>query len=198
LLVFLGLYAWSELKHDVNAEPQPEIRIATGNYTSPPPIDRRPSREYRAQAPVQPPEFAVPDPVARVDDSDHDFATNEDWAEWIDRDSGFGADFPNGGQYQPAVIDTFVFFDELPLLLSIRDPVYPELPRQAGIDGTVLVKVFVSRTGKVKNAIAIEGPEVLRNAAVDAAKTALFAPAKQGDVPVEVWVMLPVTFSLNR
>ena len=111
-------------------------------------------------------------------------------------------DFPNepfvfspGSVQQP---DTIVAFDELPVLLSISEPIYPDLAKRAGIDGTVLVKVFITRAGKVKQAVAVEGPDVLRNSAVEAAKTALFVPAKQGDTPVDVWVMIPVTFSLNR
>ena len=75
---------------------------------------------------------------------------------------------------------------------------YPELPRQAGIEGTVQLKVFVTRAGKVKQAVAMEGPDVFFDAAIAAAKTALFAPAKQGDKPVDVWVMIPVTFKLHR
>jgi protein TonB len=92
----------------------------------------------------------------------------------------------------------FMPFDKLPVLLSIDAPVYPDLAKAAGIDGTVLVKIFVTRQGKVKQAVAVDGPEVLWQAAVDAAKTALFTPALQGDNPVDVWVTIPVTFSLNR
>jgi protein TonB len=92
----------------------------------------------------------------------------------------------------------FVAFDELPVLLSIQPPSYPELVRQAGIDGTVLVQVLVAKDGKVKQAIAVDGPEPLRPEAVRAARTALFKPALQGTSPVEVWVQVPIVFSLNQ
>jgi outer membrane biosynthesis protein TonB len=56
----------------------------------------------------------------------------------------------------------------------------------------------VGKDGKVKQAVAVEGPDVLRPEAVRAAKTAIFKPALQGTSPVEVWVQVPIVFSLNR
>ena len=104
---------------------------------------------------------------------------------------------PSMGDDEPAMGE-FVAFDELPVLLSIQPVVYPVLAREAGIDGTVVVQVLVGKDGKVKKAVAIEGPEVLMSAAVAAAKTALFKPALQATSPVEVWVQIPVSFSLNN
>jgi len=77
-------------------------------------------------------------------------------------------------------------------------PSYPELVRQAGIDGTVVVQVMVGKDGKVKQAVAVDGPDPLRSEAVRSAKTAVFKPALQGTSPVEVWVQVPIVFSLNR
>ena len=62
--------------------------------------------------------------------------------------------------------DEFVSFDELPVCLIIQPPVYPDLARQAGIDGTVMVQTLVGKDGKVKEAHVVEGPEVLHSAAV--------------------------------
>jgi protein TonB len=112
-----------------------------------------------------------------------------------------------GGSGDSLVVDTsgrspgpgeFVPFDELPVLLSVQPPVYPEMVREAGIDGTVTVQVLVGKDGKVKQAQAIDGPEPLRAAGVNSARTAIFKPALQGTSPVEVWVMIPVTFQLSR
>jgi len=196
LVLFGSWYAWSQMAPDT---PPPTnipgiIYIDRVAEPTPPQAEPRSSAPSGRTAPVED-RLATPDPVTNADPQDS--PPLEPW----DRDPGYGipGDEPivvSGFNDTPP--DTLIPFDELPVLLSIGAPVYPYLAKTAGIDGTVLVKVFVSRAGKVKNAVAVEGPEVLRNAAVDAAMTALFEPALQGDKPVDVWVMIPVTFSLNR
>ncbi len=92
----------------------------------------------------------------------------------------------------------FVAFDELPVLLSHEQPTYPELAQEAGISGVVRVNVLVGKDGRVKKAVAVDGPELFRDAAVEAAKKARFKPALQGRNPVEVWVIIPFNFELPR
>jgi len=95
---------------------------------------------------------------------------------------------------QPGV----VVFDTMPVMLSIEQPVYPEMVRDAGIDGTVLVRVFIALNGHVKDAYVVEGSSALREAALASARTAIFKPALQGTHPVEVWVVIPITFQLHE
>lgn len=199
MLVFGALYAWSELNRDEDPQVVPRIVETYDVFPSPPPIYRSSKPQVSVNEPVAPQKLAVPDPVPDSDASDGGLPTNEDWSKWLDRDGPIDGPVEfQGDQIRGAQPDSFVAFDELPVLLSITAPVYPDLARQAGIDGTVMVKVLVTRAGKVRQAVAVEGPEPLWAAAVDAAKTALFKPALQGDNPVEVWVMIPVTFSINR
>jgi protein TonB len=91
-----------------------------------------------------------------------------------------------------------VVFDTMPVMLSIEQPVYPEMVRDAGIDGTVLVRVFIALNGHVKDAYVVEGSSALREAALASARTAIFKPALQGTHPVEVWVVIPITFQLHE
>ncbi|HET6348635.1 MAG TPA: energy transducer TonB [Candidatus Krumholzibacteria bacterium] len=93
--------------------------------------------------------------------------------------------------------EPYVPFDTPPQLVSINPPAYPEMVRNAGIDGTVLVRVFVGLNGRVKDAKVVEGIGALREAALASARTALFTPATQGTHPVEVWVVIPITFELS-
>jgi TonB family protein len=133
---------------------------------------------------------------SRVED---DFPTLEEIRDWFDRTGPVDGPIEVApSEPTEASANPYVAFDELPVLLSIGAPVYPDLARAAGIEGTVLVRVLVTRTGKVQDAVAVEGPAPLHASAVDAARTALFKPALQGDNPVEVWVMIPITFSLSR
>jgi hypothetical protein len=57
--------------------------------------------------------------------------------------------------------------------------------------------VLVGKDGRVKDVIYIDGPEALKAAADDCARTAVFKPALMDQRPVEVWVLMPVTFKLR-
>lgn len=89
-------------------------------------------------------------------------------------------------------------WDDPPVLLSITPPVYPEMVKDAGIDGTVMVRVFIALNGHVKDAYVVEGSPALRDAALASARTAFFKAAMQSNHPVEVWVVIPITFQLHE
>ncbi len=88
--------------------------------------------------------------------------------------------------------------EEEPVRLRIAPPVYPEVATQAGVEGTVMVRALVGKDGKVKDCIVLDGPEMLKAAAITCAKTAVFKPALLQHKPVEVWVMIPMTFKLHQ
>jgi protein TonB len=78
-------------------------------------------------------------------------------------------------------------------------PHYPESARRRGVEGTTLLKVYVSDRGLVED-VLIErsaGHQDLDLAAMDAVKKWRFEPAKRGTQPVAIWVMLPVRFELR-
>lgn len=90
------------------------------------------------------------------------------------------------------------YFDVLPEPLTRVEPEYPPLAREARIDGRVLVRMLVSRTGAVlqveadpKNTVPILEP-----AALEAARHWLFKPALANGHPVAVWVAVPFVFKL--
>jgi len=82
---------------------------------------------------------------------------------------------------------------------SIPTPNYPELARQAGIEGQVVVKALVDITGDVIEASILKSSnnQSLDAAAVEAAYRAKFTPAKQRDQPVRVYVSIPYRFTLQ-
>ena len=97
----------------------------------------------------------------------------------------------------PASSPEYSWWDEAPVMLSCEPPVYPAIVREAGIDGTVSVRVLIGVNGKVKDARVVDGPAALCDAALASARTALFKPALQGVHPVEVWVVIPIVFQLR-
>jgi protein TonB len=86
---------------------------------------------------------------------------------------------------------------ELPRLLHIEPPVYPSLAREAGIEGTVTLRMLVGRDGRVKHCAFVEGNSLLKDAAIASAWTTRFSPAMYHNEPVEVWVLIPIQFSLK-
>lgn len=93
----------------------------------------------------------------------------------------------------------FYAFDEAPVLVKFVNPKYPDLARQAGIEGTVLINVLVTEDGKVMDARVIQSDvtPAMEKAAIDAAKQFLFKPAKQRTVPVKARMAIPIRFKLH-
>ena len=93
----------------------------------------------------------------------------------------------------------FYAFDEPPQLVRFVSPRYPDLAKQAGIEGTVLIRVLVGEDGKVQSASVIQSDvtPAMEKAAIAAAKQFLFKPAKQRTVPVRASMAIPIRFKLH-
>ena len=201
IAIFSAWYFWSHSRHEDTAPANATI-VKYTELGVPPSIKEPSAPQVNVAEAITPPSIGVPEPVPDAEATESTIATQSEMSEAL---APFTAD-DLGGSGDSIVVDVnhtpgmgeFVAFDELPVLLTIQPPTYPELVRQAGIDGTVLVQVLVGKDGKVKQAIAVEGPEPLRPEAVRSAKTAVFKPALQGTSPVEVWVQVPIVFTLNR
>ena len=78
-------------------------------------------------------------------------------------------------------------------------PKYPELAKQAGIEGTTVVKMLVDVDGSVREVKILKssGNQMLDQAALAAARQSKFTPAKQRDKFVRVWVSRPFKFKLQ-
>jgi TonB family protein len=101
---------------------------------------------------------------------------------------------------KPASSDTFVYVDEDPVALKLPNPKYPELARRAGIEGVVSVRAHIGVDGNVIEAkiYLSSGTEIgFEEAALEAAKLALWRPAMLNKRPVAVWVSYQVRFKLK-
>lgn len=78
-------------------------------------------------------------------------------------------------------------------------PKYPELAKQAGIEGTTVIKMLVDIDGSVMEVKILKssGNQMLDQSALAAAKNSKFTPAKQRDKFVRVWVSRPFRFKLQ-
>jgi protein TonB len=86
-----------------------------------------------------------------------------------------------------------------PQPINIPVPTYPDMARQAGIEGQTVVEALVDVDGAIADARILKssGNQSLDAAAVDAAMRAKFSPAKQRDKAVRVWVSIPFRFTLQ-
>lgn len=93
----------------------------------------------------------------------------------------------------------FIPYDDPPKPLTPIRPKYPEIAQEAGIEGTIIVQVFVDKKGRVKETSILKGiPNTgLDEAAIAAIRKTRFRPAKQRERAVGVWISIPVNFRLK-
>jgi TonB family protein len=82
--------------------------------------------------------------------------------------------------------------------ISLPAPTYPDTARRMRMFGVVAVEVVVDETGKVISATAKDGPNALREVAVQAALRARFSPTKLSGQPVKVSGVINYKFSLAQ
>jgi len=92
----------------------------------------------------------------------------------------------------------FVRFEIAPAIAKWVQPIYPEIARKNGLEGTVWVKLWVNKEGRVKQAvIQNSSAEIFDQPALQAAKQCLFTPAMMQNRPVEMWIAIPFYFRLK-
>ncbi len=99
----------------------------------------------------------------------------------------------------------YVYVEEFPEAITRVPPVYPDIAREAGVDGTVMVQALVGRDGRVKDTRLVDKSgkvvtasiPMLDAAAIAAVRQWVFKPALSNNKPVAVWVAVPLKFSLR-
>ena len=86
-----------------------------------------------------------------------------------------------------------------PIYKQKTSPPYPLLAMKRGYQGTVLLEVLVNKNGKAASIRLSKssGYKVLDRAAIQGVEKWLFYPAKRGDELCEMWVTIPIRFTLN-
>lgn len=108
--------------------------------------------------------------------------------------NGAGSDVSTG-PYQAGTVE------EPPEILAGLPLRYPELLRQAGIEGRVIVELVVDTLGKAESGtvrVVTSSYAGFDAAALECARRALFRPGRIGGRAVRVLVRLPIEFHLRR
>ena len=85
-----------------------------------------------------------------------------------------------------------------PRQLSSSPFQYPEELWDAGVEGETTLRLFVSEQGEVDSARVEQssGYPAFDSSAIAGASDLRFEPARRGEDPMGVWVLLPVQFNL--
>lgn len=81
------------------------------------------------------------------------------------------------------------------MLLKNPPPIYPPIAQAAHAYGIVVLTVTIGVDGHVKDPMAIDGPLMLRQAAVDSVRTWLYKPYVLNGSPVEVHTTVNVVYN---
>jgi protein TonB len=152
---------------------------------------------------VSQPSIGDPVPVPDYDAQELTVATVEEMSEMQTSDlsalTGGGdslvVSFGDGGLGSSQ--GNYQVYEEAPALISIPKPEYPSIARSAEVEGVVVLLVLVGEDGNVEEVRVAEGPDLLHEAAIAAAKQARFRPALTQQRPVAAWVRLPLKFTLS-
>ncbi|HZY62106.1 MAG TPA: energy transducer TonB [Edaphobacter sp.] len=83
------------------------------------------------------------------------------------------------------------------MLLEPIRPRYPEIARIARVEGTVIVEAVITSAGAIAQLRVVSGPPMLRQAALDAIRTARYQPYRLNGNPIEVQTTISVNFRLG-
>ncbi len=88
--------------------------------------------------------------------------------------------------------------EKFPIAISNPAPAYPDIARRSGVEGTVFIKMWVTKDGTVRTAEVVKSTsELFDQAAIEAAKLWKFTPALMNGRPVSVFVTVPFRFRLR-
>ncbi len=84
-----------------------------------------------------------------------------------------------------------------PKKLKAVQPIYPDIAKQARVQGVVILECTISPQGRVTNVTLLRGIPLLDQAAIDAVKQWVYTPTLLNGVPVPVIMTVTVNFKLN-
>jgi protein TonB len=181
-LLVVTFYSFQKYEHKVALPPKPDIKLEVIKI----PITKMPEKPPRPQLPSV--------PVGSEDDEILDDVSIDLFD--TDRNIDLSQLPPPPKDDEPETFE-YISVSFKPKLVKRVRPVYPDLARRAGIQGTVVVRVLIDEKGNVEKAVIFKSIPMLDEAALAAAKQFKFIPGKQRDKNVKVWMAIPFVFKLK-
>jgi protein TonB len=188
----------------IMSRPKPAPRTVVVPYrelSAPPPLAANQTPQVAIASATAAPAVAAPVPVPDAEaPSEATIASQEEISQMV----GQGAQTTGSDSVVIAAptdelpaFGEFVYVEELPEAITKVSPDYPDIARQSGMEGTVMVQALVGKDGRVKDVRVVKSVPVLDEAAVKAVRQWVFKPALSNNKPVAVWVAVPVRFTLR-
>jgi len=208
-LVVLLLLLIIPLAADV-ALPQPErdlpefVRVAP---PPPPPPALAPSAHRStpmapassSAAPTEAPRAIAPENPLPAQQFDHPVGTGAELPMGIGDATGIVPSVPAVSAEPPR--PTTVRVAQLPepprKIVDVR-PVYPEIARNARVEGTVILEAVLDTSGNVTQLRVVRSIPLLDQAALDAVRRWRYSPTMYGGRPVSVLMTITIRFTLNQ
>ncbi len=101
-------------------------------------------------------------------------------------------------------LEIFTIVEDMPELIGGMEAIYqhleyPEVARQAGIEGRVVVQFVIDENGQVTDPVVVRGiGGGCDEAAIEAVRQVEFTPGRQRGRPVRVRYSIPIVFRLSR
>jgi protein TonB len=200
----LGTY-WGSVWLATEEEPTRMVRILKYTDLGPPPSiqNQQAAPNVAISAPAVKPSIGIPVPVPDAEVSpEQTIATQQELSQAVSQ-VGEGTGGGSAQIEQDIKIDEeppdFVAVEKEPVIVRRVEPKYPEIALRAGLEGTVYVKMWVDKEGKVRKVVVLKSDaEIFNQAAIDAAMQWVYTPALMQKGPVSVWVAVPFKFRLSN
>lgn len=181
-------------------EPVRMVRIFNYNQLGPPPSlqNQQAAPAVAISAPSVKPSIGIPVPVPDAEVSpEQTIASQQELSQAVSEvSSASGGDVDIRIDEEPA---DFVAVEKEPAIVKRIEPKYPEIALRAGLEGTVYVKMWVDKEGKVRKVVILKSDaEIFNQPTIDAAMKWVYTPALMQKGPVSVWVALPFKFRLSN
>ncbi|MBI4429428.1 MAG: energy transducer TonB [Ignavibacteriales bacterium] len=197
----LGSY-WGSVWLAEEEEPIRTVRILKYTDLGPPPSlqNQQAAPNVAISAPSVKPSIGIPVPVPDAEVSpEQTFATQQELSQAV---SEVSTATTGGGDLQITIDEEppdFVAVEKEPSIVKKVEPKYPEIALRAGLEGTVYVKMWVDKEGKVRKVVILKSDaEIFNQNAHDAAMQWVYTPALMQKGPVSVWVAVPFKFRLSN
>lgn len=204
------------------AEEEEIKKVTIVEMTEAPPIDEEKQPELPPEEVAPPPKksaikFVIPEPVPDEEAKPEETIVNveeiKDKNVDVENREGTEEGFDFGEKEGTGVVEApkeeeepdpnaFMAVEKEPAPVNMGDFKknigYPPQAKEANIQGKVILKVLVDKSGSVEKHIVIKSPNpLLTEACVNQLKTLKFTPAIQAGKPTKFWVVVPVDFKLQ-
>jgi protein TonB len=144
---------------------------------------------------IPPPPKAIERPKIPIESLDEDVEEEE-----TIEDTTFNPeDMMDAPPPPPPSSGDFYVFDKAPKPKKMVKAEYPKVAREAEVEGIVVLKVTIDENGRVIAVSVVKSEsQMFDQAAMDAMRQWVFAPAEQSGNPVKATVTIPLRFTLNR